>query len=255
MWAPNCWRHAIPRIRAQGHEIVGMWIVPDRLAGKTGSAVPAWYFKTFGPLGFAALATYAITVRVAGLLHRRPTDLADLCGQSGIPLRHAEHASASKIANWVKAERIDIVVIMVGDIVKPELIEAPRLGVINKHAALLPAHRGLFPYVHAKIAGTRQGVSFHRVTVAIDRGELLATAAIDPPEDATLLSFYRAVFDRYSTMICEAIANLASGQKVEPIYPGVGSYHSLPTRAELRAFHAKGGRVAAWKDYCTALLE
>ena len=55
------------------------------------------------------------------------------------------------------------------------LLQAPRLGMINVHASLLPKYRGAAPVHRAVMAGeTETGVTIMRVVKALDAGPMLA---------------------------------------------------------------------------------
>ncbi len=66
------------------------------------------------------------------------------------------------------------VVVAYGRILPDALLKAPRLGLINVHASLLPRYRGAAPVHRAVIAGEREtGVTIMRVVKALDAGPML----------------------------------------------------------------------------------
>ena len=68
------------------------------------------------------------------------------------------------------------VVAAYGRILPASLIDAPRLGMINVHASLLPRYRGAAPVHRAVIAGeTETGVTIMRVVKALDAGPMLSS--------------------------------------------------------------------------------
>ncbi|MDD3593202.1 MAG: methionyl-tRNA formyltransferase [Candidatus Gastranaerophilales bacterium] len=61
-----------------------------------------------------------------------------------------------------------------GERFKKEIIIAPKLGTINAHPSLLPAHRGPNPYLSTIVAGEKTtGVTFHLMTEKYDEGPIL----------------------------------------------------------------------------------
>ena len=69
------------------------------------------------------------------------------------------------------------VVAAYGRILPRELLDLPRLGMINVHASLLPRWRGAAPVHRAIMAGDREtGVTIMRVVQALDAGPMLARA-------------------------------------------------------------------------------
>jgi len=68
------------------------------------------------------------------------------------------------------------VVAAYGKILPAAVLAAPRLGLINVHASLLPRHRGAAPVHRAVMAGdVETGVSIMRVVQALDAGGVFAT--------------------------------------------------------------------------------
>jgi methionyl-tRNA formyltransferase len=67
------------------------------------------------------------------------------------------------------------VVAAYGKILPEWLLQAPRLGMINVHASLLPKYRGAAPVHRAVVAGEKEtGVTIMRVVKALDAGPMLA---------------------------------------------------------------------------------
>ena len=79
------------------------------------------------------------------------------------------------------------VVAAYGKILPDWLLAAPRRGLINVHASLLPKYRGASPIHHAIMAGEAEtGVTIVRVVQALDSGAMLAATAIPiGPQDTT----------------------------------------------------------------------
>src|SRR5690606_39866154 len=60
-------------------------------------------------------------------------------------------------------------VVAYGQILKPAVLEAPRLGCFNLHGSLLPRWRGAAPIQRAIMAGDRQtGVQIMRMSAGLD---------------------------------------------------------------------------------------
>lgn len=63
-------------------------------------------------------------------------------------------------------------------IVKKNLIDLPKKGVINTHNSLLPFNRGVHPNFWAIVEEKEYGVSIHKVTPGVDDGDLIAQTQI-----------------------------------------------------------------------------
>jgi methionyl-tRNA formyltransferase len=69
-----------------------------------------------------------------------------------------------------------LVVVAFGQILKPALLEIPRLGAVNIHASLLPKYRGPAPIQWAVINGEREtGVTTMFMDPGLDTGDILLT--------------------------------------------------------------------------------
>lgn len=82
-------------------------------------------------------------------------------------------------------------VVAYGQILKPEVLEAPRLGCFNLHGSLLPRWRGAAPIQRAIMAGDRQtGVQIMRMSEGLDEGSILLSEVMDirPDDTAATLS-------------------------------------------------------------------
>ncbi len=82
-------------------------------------------------------------------------------------------------------------VVAYGQILKPEVLEAPRLGCFNLHGSLLPRWRGAAPIQRAIMAGDRQtGVQIMRMSEGLDEGPILLSEVMDirPDDTAATLS-------------------------------------------------------------------
>jgi methionyl-tRNA formyltransferase len=196
---------------------------------------------------FALLARSRRALR--SLSGRCASSFADLARRHGAHYEATSSPNDPRFVEWVRANRTDILLIMASFVLQEPIIAAPRLGCVNKHAAALPANRGLFPYFWARLHGTVQGVSYHEVVAAIDEGPLLYQRAdFDESHLRSMVAFYLEVFARFPEDIVRAVEARVQGSHVE-LRPGLApSYFGLPTRADYRRFRAAGGRVVRLAD-------
>lgn len=95
------------------------------------------------------------------------------------------------------------VVVAFGRILRPEVLEQPRHGMVNVHFSLLPRWRGAAPVARALMAGdTMTGVTIMRIDEGLDTGPIISAQAIDipPDDDAGMLT------DRLATMGARLLA-------------------------------------------------
>lgn len=150
---------ALPALRSlseEGHVVVGVVTQPDRPAGR-GREV------AMSPIKQEAL-------------------------EEGIPVLQPEKARGDEFLAQIRALDADIsVVVAYGQILKPEVLEVPRLGSVNIHASLLPELRGAAPVQWAIVRGhSVSGVTIMRMEAGLDSGPMLMRVEepIEPEESA-----------------------------------------------------------------------
>ena len=252
IWGLPVWAVALPALESYGYDVAGLWVCPGRLGRLTGADVHLWYWRHFGLVDFCKLAAIgalrlganclgAMTGHSAGSFER-------LGKRHGVPVRRTNGPNTSMFRDWLVGEQIDILVIMVSHILKPEVLDLPKIGTINKHAALLPANRGIFPYFWAKKKGEPQGVSYHVVVPEIDGGALLVQHDVDSGYADSMFRFYDHVMAGYKDRLLEAMARLAANETIQARDGIAPSYHGLPDREDVAEFRRNGGQIATFRD-------
>jgi methionyl-tRNA formyltransferase len=104
------------------------------------------------------------------------------------------------------------VVAAYGRILPQSLLDAPRLGVINVHASLLPRWRGAAPVHRAILAGDRQtGVTIMRVVAALDAGPTIARAVLDIGPDETSAALETRLAAAGGPLLADTLDRMAAG--------------------------------------------
>jgi methionyl-tRNA formyltransferase len=100
-----------------------------------------------------------------------------LAAAHNVPVLQPEKLRDPLFLEALRALEADLgVVAAYGKILTDAVLEAPRLGLVNVHASLLPKYRGAAPIHRAVIAGeAATGVTIMRVVKALDAGPMLAT--------------------------------------------------------------------------------
>jgi folate-dependent phosphoribosylglycinamide formyltransferase PurN len=112
-------------------------------------------------------------------------------------------------------------------------IAAATLGAVNIHPSLLPAYRGVDPIFHARLRGeARIGVTLHRVSPELDRGNILAQAEVAAPPDESVLRTTTRLFVRGAELLAESLGRIAARDPGTP-QPEVGGYDSWPNRVQV----------------------
>ena len=167
-----------------------------------------------------------------------------------LTLKYTSSPNNTDFVNYLKKNKIDILIIMVGHILKKRTIEAVKLGIINKHSAMLPYNKGMFPFFWAYLYNTPQGITFHKIDSNIDEGKILLKKQMKN-KYRSMISFYDQVFTNYPSMLMIAIEK-AEKKLYLDIDKNSGYYFSLPTRHDYLKFKHKGGKIITFSDILVA---
>jgi methionyl-tRNA formyltransferase len=124
------------------------------------------------------------------------------------------------------------VVVAFGQILSPEILNAPRLGCYNLHASLLPRWRGAAPIQRALMAGDAMtGVAVMKMTAGLDEGPVLASATtrIDALDTAGTLHDRLAPLG--AELMVQTLDRLGRGVAAAQPQPDEGATYARKIRA------------------------
>jgi len=216
----------------------------------TPSAAPSALRVVFFGTPSFALPTFealiASTHRVVGVVTQpdRPRGrgqrvtsgpIAELAVRHEVTVRHPERLQDPEFLAWLGDLRADVgVVAAYGRVLPQSVLDAPRLGLLNVHASLLPKYRGAAPVHRAIMAGEETtGVTIMRVVLELDAGPMLAAARrpIDP--DETSLDVEPDLAALGAALLMETIDDVAGGRAIEtPQDARQATYAPRLTRAD-----------------------
>jgi methionyl-tRNA formyltransferase len=139
--------------------------------------------------------------------------------------------AADEIAAFTALALDAAVVVAFGQILVPEILNAPRLGCYNLHASLLPRWRGAAPIQRALMAGDAMtGVQVMRMTAGLDEGAVLAGAStrIDALDTAGTLHDRLAVLG--ADLMVQTLDRLARGEATAEPQPTEGATYARKIR-------------------------
>lgn len=176
------------------------------------------------------LTFYQSKIRVApkGLAYTHPRDIAE---RLGIPYHVTGHNS-SEALDLVRTYELDVGVILGARILKPPIIDAFTIGVLNMHPGLLPQNRGLDNLKWAILKGIKQGVSCHLIDREIDRGKLILRRILPVYEDDTLIDIFLRIQNVEQLMMVESLHLLASGKRDFPAVEAGNYFKAVPPGEE-----------------------
>lgn len=196
------------------------------------------------------------TAIIFRLIRRQPKihSLRDMRTRYGVPVIGSTDVNNPETFRQIQAWQPDLIIsIYLNQLIKSDLINLPPKGVLNIHPALLPRHRGLFPYFWVIVAGeTETGVTIHWVDEKYDTGHLLLQEkiSVEPTDTITSLSYRSSVLG--AEMLVKAVRLVAAGNppRIPQDHPKA-SYHTWPKPADQRRFRERGGQYGTifelWK--------
>ncbi len=243
---------------------------PEQVAGIArsdslvyGKSLPAgvWHvLKRTGPrfVGrkFLELMQSRATVIAFKLMGReaKTHSLREMRTLYNVPVVGSTDVNSPQTLQQIEAWQPDIIFsIYLNQFIKRDLINLPTQGTLNIHPALLPRHRGLWPYFWVLADGEREtGVTIHWVDEKFDTGDLLLQEKIivEPDDTATSLQYKSALVG--AEMLVKAVNLITTGNPPRIAQDhSQASYHSYPKPADQRRFRQQGGRYGTifelWK--------
>jgi len=187
--------------------------------------------------GHEIVAVYSQPPRPKGRGQKlTPSPVQAFAEAMGLPVFTPESMkSPQAIADFQSLDLDAACVVAYGQILKTEVLEAPRLGCFNLHGSLLPRWRGAAPIQRAIMAGDRQtGVQIMRMSEGLDEGAILLSEVlpIRPDDTAATLSERMSVIG--ATLWTRALAAIERGGVTETPQAGEATYARKITPAEAR---------------------
>jgi len=187
--------------------------------------------------GHEIVAVYAQPPRPKGRGQKlTPSPVQAFAEAMGLPVFTPDSMkSPQAIADFQSLDLDAACVVAYGQILKTEVLEAPRLGCFNLHGSLLPRWRGAAPIQRAIMAGDRQtGVQIMRMSEGLDEGAILLSEIlpIQPDDTAATLSERMSVIG--ATLWTRALAAIDRGGVTETPQAGEATYARKITPAEAR---------------------
>ena len=123
------------------------------------------------------------------------------------------------------------VVVAYGQILLPEVLDAPRLGCFNLHASLLPRWRGAAPIQRAIMAGDAfTGAEVMRMTAGLDEGPVLGSIRLRIDAAETAGTLHDRLAPAGAALMIEVMARVAKGTATESQQPEEGVTYAKKIR-------------------------
>ena len=139
----------------------------------------------------------------------------ELCASHGVPLHEIRHVNDPESVQLLRALDLDVVfVIGWSQIIGPEALRTPRLGMIGAHAAMLPHNRGSAPINWAILRGeTETGNTLMWLNENVDAGEIIDQLSFPITPYDTCATLYEKVAESNRKMIARLLPKLIAGER------------------------------------------
>ena len=239
-YLPKIYQYLLPKLKAEGHEVVASVLFDVAPFGKKESKVKQLIdtYKVFG-LGFTI---HYIVQYVKGVLGKDVKGVMEANGIETVKLANkVNHIESLEI---IQSFKPDLLVSLAGnEIFKQSLFESAKYGVINLHSALLPKYRGLMPsFWVMRHNEEKTGVSVFFVDEGIDSGPIIVQKEV-PLLDRTQAELIWELKYRGADAIVEACNLVAERGENTPTMVNDEkdmTYYSRPTKQDVTAFKSIG---------------
>ena len=180
---------------------------------------------------------------VVGVITLRPEKAAkrsgwveydSICKEFGVPLYKISNINDPDAVEMLRSMEPDIVFVLGwSQIIRPEALSIPRIGMIGAHASLLPHNRGSAPINWALIKGEKStGNSLIWLAEEVDSGHIIAQRSFEITPYDTCGTLYDKVAETNREMAMEVLPKLSHGER--PGYPQPHTNEPLLSRRRPR---------------------
>jgi methionyl-tRNA formyltransferase len=140
-------------------------------------------------------------------------DITPICRLNNIEYLYVNKINHKENIEWIRGHNPDIIFCFGwSQILAPELLSIPHLGVIGYHPAKLPNNRGRHPLVWALCLGLKEtGSTFFFMDKGADTGDILSQELIEIDEDDNAQSLYNKMIHVSLKQIDIFLPELKSG--------------------------------------------
>ncbi len=154
-----------------------------------------------------------------------------ICKNLNIPFLVMKHNSI-KCLNFLKKKRFNLGIILGARILKQEIIDCFKIGIINLHPGILPQNRGLDTHQWAVLNMLPQGATAHLINKKMDHGKILVKKKIKIYKQDTLKDFYLRIQSLELDLMIKSLKLISKDRKIGKIPKIQGHYHSYIKSSE-----------------------
>lgn len=212
------------------------------------------YLKWFGPFQCAKMGFVTVGRELEKTLDRLcgyrlfhgHCSVRDVAKANGIAFRVITKSNDPDFIQHIRDLNTDLIIsYSAPQIIKEELLNTPKYGIINVHGSLLPDFRGTLPSFWYLYCGEKTGgATVHYMSEKIDDGDIIEQGSVDISDCRSMFQLIRRTKELGGELMVKAIRDIQDGtvtrRKNET---DKGRYFTWPTVEQAREFRAKGKRL------------
>lgn len=205
--------------------------------------VSAGLLKQIASLYFVGCTNFA-TCLVKNIIKLPLKKRESLWKRHDLPVLRATNMNEPSIIQWVKANKIDLIVnLRTRCIYGEEILKAPRLGSINVHHGILPKYRGVFCDLYALSESRPAGFTIHLMNKDIDAGEIFFSKEVSIDNDKNYIKYLASTGYEEAQALADVLNYVASHEvlpKGRPNRHNKPIITKTPNKSEIKKLQAQG---------------
>jgi methionyl-tRNA formyltransferase len=143
-------------------------------------------------LNFSNLDVVGIATKLSSNFNSDHSDLSDLAIKHNIPYKYVRDINAVHIADWIESLKPDVIFCLGwSSLIKENILNIPKKGVIGYHPAELPNNKGRHPQIWAMVLGLEYTAStFFFIDERADSGDVICQTRVKIDFEDTAFSLY-----------------------------------------------------------------
>ena len=156
-----------------------------------------------------------------------PKKVNEIIFNHQIEIHFVENHNDEKTENLLQQYNPDYVVLGNARILKSNIIQIPKKGILNAHPAILPKYQGLDCVGWSILNSDSVGATVHFIDEGIDSGPIILQETVDYSNCRTLIEVRIMVMKICAKLLAKSILGLESGNLI-PMKQNISSDHTYP---------------------------
>lgn len=231
-------------------DLIGIGLARKKYASRRKQLSSSWSnFKRrliiFGPGGLLKLFIRLKWQDFRYFFQGKPCSSKQVAQKFKIRYHELFGVNSPETSSLLKQYNLDLIISIQDQIFKKKLIRLPKIGCINKHAALLPKYRGVWPIFWAILYNEKKvGLTIHWIDEGIDTGKIIVQKQIPIKANDSLFNLYTRVFKLCPQSLIEAINKIDKDPKCGFMQSIPDEkYFSFPKRKDVKRFKKLGKKI------------